>query len=97
MFDPGLRPESSNLSGPAVEADGHPAAFDDHRYPALVLGVLQHLGQPGFVVLDIRVLDAGPFSGIGFTSRLRIGSRAFPENPNNVGHIFLLEWLGGFQ
>jgi hypothetical protein len=78
--------EISDSSGSAVEADGHLAGFDDHRHASLVLGMLQHLGQLGFVPQDIGVLDADPFLLEGFTSRLSVRSAVFAINNYSIHH-----------
>jgi hypothetical protein len=78
--------EISDSSGSAVEADGHLAGFDDHRHAALVLGMLQHFGQLGFVLQDIGVLDADPFLLEGFTSRLSVRSAVFAVYNYPVHH-----------
>jgi hypothetical protein len=53
--------------------------------------MLQHVGQPGFVSLDIHILDGKTFPGVGFTSRPGIGSGILAENQYFVSHMRLLE------
>jgi hypothetical protein len=76
--------EISDFSGSAVEADGHLGAFDDHRHASLVLGMFQHLGQFGFVLQDIGILDADPFLLEGFTSRLGVRSAVLAVNDHPI-------------
>jgi hypothetical protein len=76
--------EISDFSGSAVEADGHLAAFEDHRHAPLVLGMLQHLGQLGLVLQDIGIFDAETLFLVGFTSRLGVRSAVLAVNDHPI-------------
>jgi hypothetical protein len=82
----GVQPKRSHPSGPAVEPDADLPAIDDHRYPAFLLGVGQHILQPGRIVYNIYVLDPQTLFGICFTSCLRVGSALLPVNNDPVNH-----------
>jgi hypothetical protein len=81
--------EISDFSGSAVEADGHLAAFEDHRHASLVLGMLQHLGQLGLVLQDIGIFDAETLFLVGFTSRLGVRSAVLAVYNYPVHHGLL--------
>ena len=86
----GVPPKTLDASGTPVEADGHLPVGDDDRHPALVAGVFQHVGHRGLVPQDVHVFHCTTFPGIGFTSRLGVGSAVLAEDPHAAWHIPLL-------
>ena len=82
----GVQPKRSHPSGAAVEPDGDLPAVDDHRYPAFLLGIGQHILQPVRIIHNIHVLDPATLFGIRFTSCLRVGSLLLPVNNDPVNH-----------
>jgi hypothetical protein len=93
----GFQPNASDASRTPVESDSHLSVCDNDRHASLAGRMFQHVGHAGPVLQHVHEFHRMTFSGISFTSRLRIRSRAFSENPNGAGHISLLEWLCGFQ
>jgi hypothetical protein len=52
--------------------------------------VFQHVGQRRIVLQYVHIFHRVPLSGIGFPSRLGMGSRVLAEYQHRVAHVLLL-------